>query len=855
MSGQVIYISGATNFFIYRLNIVTCKVTPVIQVDRGLTDISFHPDGTLYGISTAGGLYVIDTLTGNTNFIYQFGSAQRFNSLTTSADGILYSTGDLGRLYTYDKSTGIGMYLGLIGYSATGDLTFYKGNLYEAADNDRIILIDINNPPNSSIAVQGNIPGKIFGIVSYSSSCDSISCYAISNGNSVIYEINFVAKTLTPVCNLNITVGGGASTYEFYGSAPVIYNGVSSTNPSCSNNDGSFTISVSGGIAPITYSINGIDFQLSNTFDHLPSGQYQFVVKDFNGCSIIDEVSLVNPSAPVIENIAFVPATCGNSNGEIDISVNGGSGMIGYTIDGLNYQSSPVFTQLSSGEYIITVQDSAGCMAVDSIDIPVMPAVTIENIMATLVSCDVNQGSLTIDVQNGNGIQYSLDGINFQNANHFDQLMPSTYLVTIQDINGCRDTMSAVINPPVPINILSVTSIDPLCNINDGSLTIAASGGTGQIQYSLDGVNYQPQNNFAQLAPSSYTIYLKDENGCADTSLAVIHAGASPTLKNVTAESSLCELNNGVLIINAFGGTGNIQYSIDGVLFQNNNRFDSLAPMNYGISIRDQNGCIDTGFANIAKENNLFFGNVESHAPRCDMPSGSISIMSVGATGQVQYSINSLPFQSSNKFNDLSSGIYTVDIKDEAGCLARSIIEVAEPNALIIDAIESTPTACEELTGSINIHYSGGTGLLTVSFDGGPFQSVFSYQYLSGGDHLLSIADENGCQLDTIIRVAQKRCKIYIPNSFSPNQDNINDLFLLSTLDASNINVSKYMIFDRWGNMVYSANDFLMSDTQFWWDGTFHKMTMSPGVFAYYIEVKYEDGGSEIFKGDVTLVK
>ncbi|MEO6133222.1 MAG: hypothetical protein ABIQ02_15375, partial [Saprospiraceae bacterium] len=118
--GQVIYISGATNGFIYRLNIVTCQYTSVTLVDRGLTDISFNPDGTLYGISTPGGLYKIDTLTGNTTFIYQFGSTQKFNSLTTSADGILYSTGDQGRLYTYNNTTGIGNFLGLIGYNAAG---------------------------------------------------------------------------------------------------------------------------------------------------------------------------------------------------------------------------------------------------------------------------------------------------------------------------------------------------------------------------------------------------------------------------------------------------------------------------------------------------------------------------------------------------------------------------------------------------------------------------------------------------------------------------------------------------------------------------------------------------------------
>ncbi|MGB4848556.1 MAG: gliding motility-associated C-terminal domain-containing protein, partial [Saprospiraceae bacterium] len=146
-------------------------------------------------------------------------------------------------------------------------------------------------------------------------------------------------------------------------------------------------------------------------------------------------------------------------------------------------------------------------------------------------------------------------------------------------------------------------------------------------------------------------------------------------------------------------------------------------------------------------------------------------------------------------------------------------------------------------------------GQITFSLDGGAFQTDNTFQQLTSGLHQLIVADGNGCQVDTMVRIPRLRCKIYIPNSFSPNLDGINDFFQLSTSDEFNILVTKYMIFDRWGNMVYKAEDFPIGSAEFWWDGTYKKMTMSPGVFAYYIEVKYEDEGSEIFKGDVTLVK
>src|SRR4030095_10047495 len=147
---QVIYLS-ALNDKIFKLNIESCEYEFVVQLDRTLSDISFHTDGTLYGITTNGELFEIDTVTGSTNTVYQFEGNQGYNSLTTSGDGLMYATGDKGLLFSYSKTLQQAYFHGKIGFRATGDLTFYKGKLYAAVNDDRIVLIDIGRPQNSTV--------------------------------------------------------------------------------------------------------------------------------------------------------------------------------------------------------------------------------------------------------------------------------------------------------------------------------------------------------------------------------------------------------------------------------------------------------------------------------------------------------------------------------------------------------------------------------------------------------------------------------------------------------------------------------------------------------------------------------
>ena len=85
INGQTIYLVSSDG--LWRLNLQTCVNEFIVDVElSNVSDIAFHPDGTLYGINRSGALFTIDTLTGDTNLVHLF-SGQLFDAMTCSKAG------------------------------------------------------------------------------------------------------------------------------------------------------------------------------------------------------------------------------------------------------------------------------------------------------------------------------------------------------------------------------------------------------------------------------------------------------------------------------------------------------------------------------------------------------------------------------------------------------------------------------------------------------------------------------------------------------------------------------------------------------------------------------------------------
>jgi len=533
---------------------------------------------------------------------------------------------------------------------------------------------------------------------------------------------------------------------------------LSSTNSTCSQSNGSVSAVGNGGTPAYQYSIDaGITFQASASFSGLATGVYSIVVQDANGCTATGSINLSDAPGPRIDNVATVDINCnGANNGSVSITASNGTAPLQYSIDnGTTYQPGNAFSNLSPGSYNIVVQDANGCTVTATANISEPTAVVISGTPVTDVNCNgANNGDITINANGGTGtLQYSIDnGATYQASNTFSNLSPGSYNIVVQDANGCTTTATANITEPTAVVISGTPVTDVNCNgANNGDITINANGGTGTLQYSIDnGATYQSSNSFSTLSPGSYNIVVQDANGCTATTTARITEPTAVVISGAPVSDANCNgANNGSITINANGGTGTLQYSIDnGITYQIGNTFSSLSPGSYNIVVQDANGCTATTTANITEPTALSYTSVVTDA-NCGNANGSVAINASGGTSPIQYSIdNGSTFQSGNNFTGLLAGSYQVQLQDANGCTYSGVVSIQNLAAPVINQVVYSGLTCNASNdGTINITASGGTGSLLYSIDNGvTFSTAFNFTNLSGGNYSLVVQDGAGCQ-------------------------------------------------------------------------------------------------------------
>ncbi|MGI9159208.1 MAG: T9SS type B sorting domain-containing protein, partial [Saprospiraceae bacterium] len=96
--------------------------------------------------------------------------------------------------------------------------------------------------------------------------------------------------------------------------------------------------------------------------------------------------------------------------------------------------------------------------------------------------------------------------------------------------------------------------------------------------------------------------------------------------------------------------------------------------------------------------------------------------------------------------------------------------------------------------------------------------------------------------------------QVYIPNTFAPGSDGLNDRFTIYG-DERVLNIRSLQVYDRWGGQMAVFQNILPNRPELGWDGSFRGKPMPPGVYAYWAEIEFADGTTEVFSGDVTVVR
>lgn len=360
----------------------------------------------------------------------------------------------------------------------------------------------------------------------------------------------------------------------------------SQTNVDCNGaSTGSVTVLASGSTPPYTYSIDGVNFGSSGTFSGLAEGSYTVTVQDGNTCVFTVAVVITEPDVLTVSEDQITDATCGNANGEVQVSASGGMPPFTFNI-GFGPQASGTFSNLSAGSYTITVTDDNLCSETIGITIGDLSGLTASIGSQTGVDCNgASTGALTITASGG-ASPHSFDIGN-------GPQLTGAFTVTVLDDNLCSSFVNVSITEPSAIVLSEDQVTDATCGNANGEIQVSASGGTSPFTFDI-GSGPQASGTFSNLLASSFTVTVIDDNLCSETINVAVADLTGPTASIGSQTEVDCNgASTGEATITASGGF--TPYSFDiGSGPQLTGDFTGLAAGSYTITVLDDNSCSST---------------------------------------------------------------------------------------------------------------------------------------------------------------------------------------------------------------------------------------------------------------------
>ena len=499
--------------------------------------------------------------------------------------------------------------------------------------------------------------------------------------------------------------------------------------------NGSINLSVSGGTPPYTYAWNygQIPANTQNP-NNLPAGSYTVTVTDAATCMAMPVVVVGQP-APLA--LTFVPVTnvkCYNDNtGTAVVQVTGGTAP--YVYQWSNGASAPQNVGLSAGKYFVTVTDVKGCQKVGSVDIT-QPSALTTSVTQSNILCNGGTGFATVTAAGGTA-PYTYFWSNGQTTSTATGLTVGIYTVIVRDAMWCQSTISVNITQPTAL-VVAPTKVDPACNgASTGSITLNISGGTAPYTYAWS--NGATTQNLTNVGAGTYTVTVKDANGCTATSVVTLN---QPTAIVATISSTNVKCNgdkNGTASVSVIGGTS--PYTTQWSNNTTTTSITGLAAGAYTVTVTDNKGCTKTASVTITEPSKLIA-----------TPTGSALICGGGNDGTASVNVagGSLPYKykwsngaTSASLFGLTAGNYTVTVTDAAGCTATAIAVVSQPAAIEITSIADNPKCYNGADGSAEVTVTGGTAPYTYTWSNGATTAKITG--LTAGTFTVTVSDAKGC--------------------------------------------------------------------------------------------------------------
>jgi gliding motility-associated-like protein len=450
-----------------------------------------------------------------------------------------------------------------------------------------------------------------------------------------------------------------------------------------------------------------------------------------------------NPCPTINVSSTTTPVSCfAGTNGAATATATGGAANYTYTWTpgGL---TGPTQNALSAGTYTVNVTDANNCPGSTTVTITQPTAALSVSVAATPTNCGANTGTAAATATGGTAAYSYAWTPNAGSGGTISNLAAGNYSVVVSDANGCTATGNATVNTNNGPSISVTNSSNVTCfGANNGSATVAATGGTGTLTYAWTpgGLTGPTQN---ALAPNTYTVTVTDGGGCTNTTTVNITGptAIAVTTSNITPAN--CGVSNGSATIAVTGGTGTYTYNWlptggSGLTASN------IAAGVYTVNVQDQNGC--TASANVVVTNvggptvsisnttnvSCFGGN-----------NGSATVTATGGTTPYTYAWTPSGGSGATA-TGLSAGTYTVAVTDATGCVSSATANITAPNAIVITETITNDNCANPGSGQISTVASNGTAPYSYSWSNSASGTTNS-NLVGNTSYTVTVTDANGC--------------------------------------------------------------------------------------------------------------
>jgi hypothetical protein len=567
----------------------------------------------------------------------------------------------------------------------------------------------------------------------------------------------------------------------------------------CGSNSGVISFEASGGSGTYVFDLykNGVKiltdepYNVLGNYGGLGAGTYYIVLKDAaHVCNFAtsNSVTLVETSSNLTINVTAKDAsTCSSTDGELYIEVSGGTGTYTFNVSPTGTVVSNKVTGLTAGEYIVSVFDgsfpnacnaSSGVIRINSLD----DIITIIGLDTVHTVCSASDGIIRATITGTLPYDYRLNygpviaaTSAVQNV-MFTDLSAGEYV--IHAFNNCGEGFFNFTIKNTDTNGLSANAtaknVTEFCNntTSTGSITLTATGGTGQLQYKIDAgiwTNFGTTVTISPLSEGTYYIRVRDAAGCnyEINDVTIIREESAPitvgTLQTIAHPTS-CGATNGEIFFEINGGNGTYQYQVykNGLAYgavqtYTNGKIENLGAGTYHIRVWDNgyscNFAISNTVSLIEATNNLTISVSANTTSTCVSSDGILFIEVIGGTNPYTFTLNGAPITVINgKITGLTAGEYVVAVTS-AGCSASSgVVRINTDNGsgvFTFTNLTTVHTICGASTGLISVSI---TGTLPYQYQlnyGTPITAttateIVTFSGLSAGDHFIRAFSQCG---------------------------------------------------------------------------------------------------------------